>query len=75
MGKADSGLENGDDDMPSLEDFDRNDDADDDADSRNLFEDRDEEDNDDDKFEKLSEKEHLRLLDDTSAVRETVSKV
>jgi hypothetical protein len=75
MGKADSGLKNGDDDMPSLEDFDHNDGTDDDADSGNLFEDRDKEDNDDDKFEKLSEEEHSRLLDDTSAVCETVSKV
>lgn len=73
MGKADSGLENGDDNMPNLEDFNHNDDADDDADLGVLSDDGDEE--EDDFGEMLSEEERLHILDDTSAVRETVSKV
>jgi hypothetical protein len=71
MGKADSSLENGDDDVPNMEDFD--DDAEDDADPGVLSDDGDEE--EDDEGEILSEEERLRILDDTSAVRETVSKV
>jgi hypothetical protein len=72
MGKAEHSLENSDGDISSFEDFDHNDDADNDADS-DLFEDPDEE--GDGEFEELSEEEHSRLLDDTSAVRETVTKV
>jgi hypothetical protein len=70
MGKADSSVENGDDDMPNLEDFDDNDDTNDDTESGDIFEDRDEDDNDE-----LSEEERSCILDDTSEVRETVSKV
>lgn len=73
MGKAKSGLGNSDNDMPSLKDFNHNDDSNDNADSGDLFEDWDEEDND--KFEKLSKEEHSYLLDNTLAVHETVSKV
>jgi hypothetical protein len=57
--------------MPSLEEFDYSDDTDDDDPKLNLFEDQVEEDD----AENLSEEEHSSLLDDTSAVRETVSKV
>jgi hypothetical protein len=75
MGKAEHGLENSDGDIPSLEDFDHNDDMVDDADS-NLFEDQGEEgDGNGNGNEELDEEEHSRLLDDTSAVRDTVSKV
>jgi hypothetical protein len=72
MGKADSGP---DDDIPSPEDFEHNDDIDQDADSGDpdLFEFGNEE--DDGELEELSEEEQSRLSDDTSAVRETVSKV
>ena len=74
MSKADSSPENGHDNvdnMPSLEEFDYSDDTDDDDSKLNLFEDQVEEDD----AENLSEEEHSSLLDDTSAVRETVSKV
>lgn len=68
MGKLESGFENSPDDAPSLEEFDHDDDTDDgDA---GLFEDRDEEDGEDED-EPLSDS----VLDNTSAVRETVSKV
>ena len=70
MGKRDSGPNSGDNDNPNLEDFDHNDDTGGDGDP---FEDRVEDDNNNNN--KLSEEEHSRLLDDTSAVRETVSKV
>ncbi|HEX4019504.1 MAG TPA: hypothetical protein VHX63_00025 [Acidobacteriaceae bacterium] len=72
MGKADSGVNH--DDEPSLESFDHNDDIRHDADAR-LFEDGDEEDDGDGESETLSEEELSALMDDTSAVRETVSKV
>jgi hypothetical protein len=74
MSKADSSPENGHDNvdnMPSLEEFNYSDDTDDNDPNLNLFEDQVEEDN----AENLSEKEHLSLLDDTSVVYETVSKV
>jgi hypothetical protein len=74
MGKAGSGFENSPDDAPSLEEFDHDDNTDDDEDA-GLFEGTNEEDDGEDEDESLSEEEHSSLLDDTSAVRETVSKV
>jgi len=73
MGKADTSLKNTSDNIPSLEKFNHTDDTDNNVDSRDTSEDGDKEDNG--KFEKLSKEEHSHLLDDTSAVHETVSKV
>jgi len=73
MGKADTSLKNAGDNIPSLEEFDHTDNTDDNADSGDISEDGDEEDNGD--FEKLSKEEHSCLLDDMSAIHETVSKV
>ena len=72
MGKADTSLENTGNDIPSLEEFDYTDDTDDNVDSRDFSEDGNKEDNGE--FEKLSEEEHSYLLDDMSAICETVSK-
>ena len=69
MGKADRGVENSPGDMPSLEEFDYDDDTDDNGDA-SLFEDRDEEDDGEGKSEMLSKEEY-----DILAVRETVFKV
>ena len=74
MGKADGGVEDSPGDMPSLEEFDHDDDTDDDGDA-GFFEDKDEEDDSEGESEMLSEEEHSSLMNDTSAVRETVSKV
>jgi hypothetical protein len=71
--KADSSLENSDDDMPSLKEFDHDDDANSDADSGVFFEDGDKE--EDKKEKELGKEEPSHLLEDTSAVCETVSKV
>jgi hypothetical protein len=76
MGQTDSSPESGesgDVDMRNMEDFDHYDDADDDADPEVLSDDGDEV--EDGEGEILSEEEHLRILDDTSVVRETVTKV
>jgi hypothetical protein len=68
MGKVNSNIEC--DDVPSLEGFEEHeDDTDGDVD---IFEDRNE---DDDNSETLSEEDQVALMDDTSAVRDTVSKV
>ena len=67
MGKAESSFENSPNDAPNLKEFDYNNDTD--NGDTGLFKDRDEEDND--KDESLSKS----VLDNTSAVRETVSKV
>lgn len=82
MSKAGSGSENTQNstgDAPSLEEFNYDDDTDDGVDA-SLFEDGDEGDGDGDgdgenESETLSEEERASLLIDTSAVRETVSKV
>jgi hypothetical protein len=73
MGKVDSDLENGDDNVPSLEEFNHSNDTHDNANSGVLKE--EEEDDNNNKLEKLSEEDQSRLLDDTSADREMVSKV
>jgi hypothetical protein len=74
MSKADSGLEKGDGDIPNLEDFDCDEDANEDSDAGDLSEDHA---NLEDaaEFDMLSEDEQMCLLDDTSTVHETVSKV
>jgi hypothetical protein len=68
MSKVESSFENCPDDAPSLEEFDHDDDTD--AGDTGLFEDR-VEDEDEDEDESLSE----TVLENMSAVRETVSKV
>jgi len=68
-----TGLMNTGNNIPSLEEFDHTNDTDNNVDSGDISEDGDEE--DDGEFEKLSKEEHSHLLDDISAVRETVSKI
>lgn len=76
MGKADSSPESGDHGPPTFEDFEGNDDAylDADPEDADLFGDG-YEGEDSEGLKELSEEEESRLLDDTSTVRETVSKL
>ena len=77
MSKGGSGIENSTGDVPSLEEFNYDDDTDDGVDA-SLFEDGDEGDGDgdgDSKSETLSKEERASLLIDTLAVHEMVSKV
>jgi hypothetical protein len=77
MGKTDNSPKNSHDNMPSAKDFEYNDDPDTDHDAvsgdLDLFDVGN--DKDDGELEELSEDEQSRLLDDTSTVCETVTKV
>ncbi len=74
MGKAESCVENSPDNVPSLEEFKTNNDNTNDGDT-DLFEDMDEENDGKDEDKSLCEEEQLSLLNNTSTVHETVSKV
>jgi hypothetical protein len=74
MGQAECDIENSPNDAPSLEEFETDNDDTDNSDT-GLFEDADEGDISEDEDKSLREKEHSSLLDNTSAVCETVSKV
>lgn len=74
MGKAASDVEDCTDDVPSLEEFDYDDDDVDGDDDAGPLEDTNEDDVDGES-DILSEEEHMSMLADTSAVRETVTKV
>jgi hypothetical protein len=79
MGKTDGSPENSHDDMPSIEDFEYDDDMETVHDAvsgdPDVFDIRNDKDDGELEDEEPSREEQLHLLDDTSTVRETVTKV